>query len=235
MWSTSSSSAATANSCDTCADTAEQKPRDNVGLDGNSGCSSGYSSGLTLEQRVYPTPLNDREKTPFVAAEFAASIGKKDYFERPVVRVRPYVPDIADAPASGRPEISALDETAMPVMSTPSGSVSRLKHMFETMSSPEKNITVSSLSLDKSGELSTLKVKEIAAKFGIRDYGNPTKTKTSNDATRITEKEFTGQFDSRHKDEVVCKQEKETSEFSKLNPSVDYNAVSKNIWQTDRN
>ena len=218
MWSTSSSSATTVKSGGTHADTHEEQPGDDVGRDGNPDCSSRYSSGVRLEQRIYPTPLNDREEASCVAAEFATSIGKKENFERPVVRVRPYVPDIADAPATERTKISVLDESIEVTMPALSGSVSRLRNMFETMSSPEKNITVSSLSLDKSGHLSTLKVKEIAAKFGIPDYGNP--TKTSDDASCITSKQFTGQFDSRHNDVTICKQEEENFKISKLNLSV---------------
>ena len=220
MWSSSSSSAATANSSDTHTDTPKRQPGDNAGMDSNPVCSSG---GLRLEG-IYPTPVNDREKASFVSAEFATCIGKKDNLERPVVRVRPYVPDIANAPAAGRMEMSALDESTESTMSKLSGSVSKLKHMFESMSYPQKNISVSSLSLDKSEDLPTLKVKEIVAKFGIPDYGNS--PKPSDDAT--------GKFDNRHKDEhrvvdnidvMVCKQDEDISEFLKWNPSVDYDAL----------
>ena len=225
MSSTSSSSATTAKSGGTHADTHEEQPGDDVDLDGNPDRSSKYSSGLNLEQRIYPTPLNDREEVSCVAGKFAASIGKKDQivFERPVVRVRPYFPDIADASAPERTEISVLDESTKATMPALSGSVSRLRNMFETMSSPEKDTTVSSLSLDKSGDIQTLKVKEIAAKFGIPDYGNL--AKTSDDESCITEREFTGQFDSRHNDVMICKQEEENSKISKRNLSVVPDAV----------
>ena len=228
MWSSSSSSAATANSSDTHTDTPKRQPRDNVGMDSNPVCSSG---GLSLE-RIYLTPVNDREKASFVSAEFATCIGKKDNLERPVVRVRPYVRDIADAPAAGRTEMSALDKSTESTMPKLSGSVSKLKHMFESMSCPEKNTTVSSLSLDKSEDLPTLKVKEIVAKFGIPDYGNS--SKTSDDASCIMERESSGKCDSRHRDEhrivdnidvMVCKQDEDNSEFLKWNPSVDYDAL----------
>ena len=230
MWSSSSSSAATADSCDTRADTSERHLGDNVGLDSNPVYSSG---GLNFEQNIYPTPLTDREKASFASAEFATSIGKNDNLERPVVRVRPYIPDIADAPAAGRIEKSASDEPVKSTMPTLSGSVSKLKHMFETMSSSDKDIKVSSSSLDKSGDLPTLNVKEMVAKFGIPDCGNS--SKTSDDTSCIMERKFTGRFDSGHKDEhhvvenidgMVSKQDGDNSESSKWNPSVDNDVLS---------
>ena len=142
---------------------------------------------LTLKQRIYPTPLDDQVQPK--------CLENRIYPTRTGARVRLSVPDISDDRTSGDNLLLTQPEP----MSSLSGSVGRLKHMFETLSSPNPITTVSSASLDKQDDLPSLKVKDIAIKFS--GSSDDTYVRSSNTVSCVLEKEFVTQFDNRTKDE----------------------------------
>ena len=142
---------------------------------------------LTLDERIYPTPMDDQVKP--------ASLDKRIYPTPVGARVLPCVPDISDDQTVGDNLLGTRTEP----MSALSGSVSRLKHMFENLSSPSPATTISSASLDKTDDLPSLKVKDIAVKFSGAD--GESRPGSSGAVSCVMEKEFATQFDNRTKDE----------------------------------